>query len=529
MNIILSVIAVALGAAFAVPLAGRRRGAPAAIAAAAAFSLLCLSFVIALLVRRDGILLYRAGGWPPPFGICLVLDGLSAVMLVTVNCVALMVALYAADYMRRYTGEWQFYALFLLMLAGMNGMILAGDLFNLFVFLEVAAFSAYALVAFGTGQEELEASFKYAVLGILSTNCLLFGIALLYGCCSSLNMADISLALAGKQGTPCVLFITALFIFGFGLKAALVPFHAWLPDAHSSAPAPISAMLSGVLIKTLGIYALARVLFNVLGMTPAISHVLMALGALSMAAGVVLAVGQWDMKRLLAYHSISQVGYIVLGLGLGTPLGVLGGLFHLVNHSIFKSLLFLNAGAIDYATGVRDLRKMGGLRERMPVTAATSLVASLAISGVPPLNGFWSKLIIIMACVQSGRYGYAVLAALVSMLTLASFMKLQRYAFYGEPKGRWEGVREVPPRMRIAMVVLAALCLTGGLLAVPALSGGFLDRGAAAIVRGTGYASRVREKAPEGPWYGGRGAAGNGAEKRAGGRFAPSPFGGGRR
>jgi multicomponent Na+:H+ antiporter subunit D len=525
MNIILIVMAVALGAAFAIPLFGRRRSsAPSFIAAAAAFSLLCLSLGLALLVRRDGILLYRAGGWPPPFGICLVLDGFSAVMLLTVNCVALMAALYAADYMRRYTGEWQFYTLFLLMLAGMNGMVLAGDLFNLFVFLEVAAFSAYALVAFGTGQEELEASFKYAVLGILSTNCILLGIALLYGCASTLNMADISLALAGRQGTPLVLFITALFILGFGLKAALVPFHAWLPDAHSSAPAPISAMLSGVLIKTMGIYALARLLFSVLGMTPAVSRVVMALGVLSMVVGVLLAIGQWDMKRLLAYHSISQVGYIVLGLGLGTPLGVMGGLFHLVNHSIFKSLLFLNAGAIDYATGVRDLRQMGGLRERMPVTAATSLVASLAISGVPPLNGFWSKLIIITACVQSGRYGYAVLAALVSMLTLASFMKLQRYAFYGEPKGRWEGVREVPMRMRIAMVVMAILCLAGGLLAVPSLSGRFLERGADALVLGTGYASRVREKAPDGSWFGSRGAAGSGAE-----RPAQSHFGGGRR
>lgn len=525
MNILLSVMAVALGAACAVPLAGRRRGVPAAVAVGAAFALLCLSLAIALLVRRDGLALHCVGGWPPPFGIGLVVDGLSAMMLVTVNCLALVVALYASDYVKRYTGEWRFYTLFLLMTAGMNGVILAGDLFNLFVFLEVAAFSAYALVAFGAGREELEASFKYAVLGILSTNFLLFGIALLYGCASSLSMADISPAIAGMREAPCVRFITVLFIFGFGLKAALVPFHAWLPDAHSSAPAPISAMLSGVFIKTLGVYALARILFNVLGMTPAVSRVLMALGALSMAAGVVLALGQWDMKRLLAYSTISQVGYIVLGLGLGTPLGVMGALFHLVNHAVFKSLLFLNAGAIDYATGLRDLREMGGLRERMPVTAATSMVASLAISGVPPLSGFWSKLVIIIACVQSGRVGYAVLAVLVAVLTLAVFMKLQRYAFYGEAGERTRDAREVPVRMRVAMIALAALCLAGGLLAVPSLTGRFVERGAEALILGTGYASRVRGKAPEGRWYSGGGAAGT----RAGARVADSPFGGGRR
>ena len=525
MNILLCVMAVALGAAFLVPLVPRRRGAPAAIAVAAAFALLCLSLAIALRARRDGVLLHRAGGWPPPFGIALVADGLSSLMLVAVNGLAFLVALYAGDYAKRYTGEWRFYTLFLLMTAGMNGTLLAGDLFNFFVFLEVAAFSAYALVAFGTGAEEVEASFKYTVLGILSTNCLLFGIALLYGRASTLNMADISLALAGSRGAPLVLFATALFILGFGLKAALVPFHAWLPDAHSSAPAPISAMLSGVLIKTLGIYALARVLFNVLGVTPAVSRVLMAMGGISMAVGVLLALGQWDMKRLLAYSSISQVGYIVLGLGLGTPLGVTGALFHLLNHSVFKSLLFLNAGAIDYATGLRDLRRMGGLRERMPVTAATSLIASLAISGVPPFSGFWSKLVIIVACVRSGRTGYALLAALVSVLTLAVFMKLQRYAFYGEAGERARGAREVPVRMRLAMAALALLCLAGGLLAAPSLTGRFLARGAEALVAGTEYAGRVRAKAPEGCWY----AGGGPGETGAGARPAASLPGGGHR
>jgi len=238
---------------------------------------------------------------------------------------------------------------------------------------------------------------------------------------------------------------------GFGLKAALVPFHAWLPDAHPSAPAPISAMLSGVLIKSLGVYTLCRVFYNIIGINSSLSLILMVLGTLSMVLGVFLAIGQWDFKRLLAYHSISQIGYVILGIGLGTPLGMIGGLFHLFNHSVFKSLLFLNSGAVEYATGTRDLQKMGGLMTKMPITGTTSLVASMSIAGIPPFNGFWSKLIIIIACVQANRLGYAFWAVLASILTLASFMKVMKYAFFGKLREKWNKVEEVPVFMKLAM------------------------------------------------------------------------------
>ena len=193
---------------------------------------------------------------------------------------------------------------------------------------------------------------------------------------------------------------------GFGLKAALIPFHAWLPDAHPSAPAPISAILSGLLIKVSGVYALTRIFFNVFGLEPGawLSQILMGLGIVSAVIAAFLAIGQKDMKRMLAYSSISQVGYVVLGIGIGTPLGVAGGLFHLFNHALAKGLLFLNSGSVQQATGTRNLDEMGGLAKRMPVTAATNLVGSLSIAGVPPLGGFWSKLLIIIALVQSGPW-----------------------------------------------------------------------------------------------------------------------------
>ena len=488
-------MAIPLGGAFLVALLGRRFKIVAHVLPnIATVSLAALSIVSLFIVRENGLVIYKMGGWMPPIGISLILDGFSSFMLVTVNLIAFFVCLYSVNYMEQYTAKWKFFTLFLLMVTGMNGVVITGDLFNLYVFLEIAAIASYALVAFGIQHEELEASFKYAIMGSVASTFILLGIVFLYSYTSTLNMADMSRALLLKGPNNVVNYVLPLFFLGFGLKAALVPFHAWLPDAHPSAPAPISAMLSGVLIKALGVYALCRILYNVIGMDPKISAILLFLGALSMVVGVFLAIGQWDLKRLLAYHSISQIGYVILGIGLGTPLGVLGGLFHLFNHSIFKSLLFLNAGAVEHATGTRDLQKMGGLMEKMPVTGVTSLFASLSISGIPPFNGFWSKLIIIIAAVQAGRIGYAFWAVLASILTLASFTKVMKYGFYGNLKDKLSGVKDAPVFMKISMVSLAFICLIGGVLIIPAVREGFLSLGSDALLQGTRYFSTILQK-----------------------------------
>ena len=240
------------------------------------------------------------------------------------------------------------------------------------------------------------------------------------------------------------LLVQILMLSGFGLKAAIIPFHAWLPDAHSSAPSPISAMLSGVLIKAVGIYVIIRLFFNMFAISEGMAVLITTLGTLSMVIGVFLAIGQWDIKRLLAYHSISQMGYVVLSVGIGmilisrgtrnevAALAIAGGIFHLINHAAFKGLLFLNAGAIEYTIGTRDLQEMGGLAKHMPATSATSFVASMSISGIPPFNGFFSKLIIIIAAIMAKFYLLALLAVIVSIITLASFLKFQRYAFFNK-------------------------------------------------------------------------------------------------
>jgi len=439
------------------------------------------------LVNVHGTLVYSVGSWRPPVGIAMVADGLTAFMLVTVNLIAFLVAIYSVSYMKRYTSKWKFYTLFLLMVGGMNGVIITGDIFNLFVFLEIASVASYALVAFGTERHELEAAFKYAIMSTVGSLFILLGIAFLYSYTSTLNMADMSAILVQKGPSNILLMVSVLFIMGFGLKAALIPFHAWLPDAHPSAPAPISAMLSGVLIKSLGVYAICRIFYNVIGIDVTLSSTLMFLGTLSMVIGGCLALGQWDFKRLLAYSSISQIGYVILGIGLGTPLGIFGGLFHLFNHSVFKSLLFLNSGAVEYSTGTRDLQKMGGLAAKMPVTAATNFVGSMSIAGIPPFSGFWSKLIIIVAAVQAGRTGYAFWAVLVSVLTLAMYMKVLKYAFFGAVKGKVAQAKEVPFLMKASMAALAFICVIGGVLLLSGVSELFLEQATAALTEGKAY------------------------------------------
>lgn len=432
---------------------------------------------------------YEIGGWKPvggiPIAIYLVLDGLSVFLLLIINLIGFLSAFYAISYLKKYTGHNNFYALLSLMIAGMNGVVLTGDIFNLYVFLEIAVIASYALVAFGTEKEELEASFKYQVLGGIASLLILLSIGLLYWRTHTLNIADISGLLANEQQGPFLIFTQVLLIGGFGLKAAMIPFHAWLPDAHSSAPSPISAMLSGVLIKAVGIYAIIRLFFNMFAISHEMAIVVTTIGTLSMVIGVLLAIGQWDIKRLLAYHSISQMGYVVIGVGMGmlimanngsksiASLAIAGGLFHMINHAVFKGLLFLNAGAVEYRTGTRDLSLMGGLSRNMPVTTSTSLGASLSISGIPPFNGFFSKLIIIVAAVQAKFYLLAALAVFVSIITLASFMKFQRYAFFNK-RSYGKDIKEVPFTMVFSMVIMVILCLVLSLLIFPGVRDIFL-------------------------------------------------------
>ena len=497
-------IIIPLAAAFLIPIIGKITIYFAKTITPIVLLILCF-FSISLLLSNNQES-YIVGGWQPvddvPIGIYLVLDGFSKLILCIISIIGFLVAFYSISYISKYTSENNFYALFCLMIAGMNGVVLSGDIFNLFVFLEISVIASYALVAFGVGKNELEASFKYQVLGNIASFLILFSIALLYWQTKTLNIADISDVLQTHDDSVFLTFTQILLITGFGLKAAIIPFHAWLPDAHSSAPSPVSAMLSGVLIKAIGVYVLIRLFFNMFVFTYEIALVITVLGTLSMIIGSLLAINQRDIKRLLAYSSISQIGYIILGFGIGmmvlskggkesvAVLAIAGSLFHMVNHSVFKGLLFLNAGAIEYRTNTRDMNQLGGLAENMPITSTTSLGASMSISGIPPFNGFFSKLIIIVAAVQAKFYLLALLAVIVSIITLAYFLKFQKTVFYGKNKN-FKNIKEVPFAMSFSMIVMVILCLGLSVLAIPSVREVILDQAVTSLINIDEYINLV--------------------------------------
>jgi len=460
-------IAVPFILASIMPLIGKisRRFLPDLLSNLALFFLLIYAMTIARQLVSGGGVVHQLYFFGAPLNIILLLDGFSLFMLFIISLVSFAVTLFSIDYMEHYGAKGIYYALLLLMIGGMNGLVLATDLFSIYLFLEIAAVASYGLVAYGLGHDELEASFKYLMLSAVASGFILISISIIFGIVGSLNLSDVASGLKTLNFKYAVGFCSALFILGFGLKAAIVPFHAWLPDAHPSAPAPISAMLSGLLIKVSGIYAMARVFLNVFGLQPHdyLSTVLMYLGIISMLVGAIIALGQNDIKRMLAYSSISQIGYVLLGIGLGTPLGIMGGLFHLFNHAIFKALLFLNSGSIENSTGTRALDKMGGLAKRMPITAATSAIGSLSIAGIPPLNGFWSKLIIIIALVEAKMFAFAFIAVLASVITLWYYLILQRRAFFGKLNETWKNIKEAPFWMSVSTIILGLLCIIIGI------------------------------------------------------------------
>lgn len=482
-------IIIPLLAAFLITMiAGKKDNWAVILSVIASIALLVLS-LFSFISMRDETITYSMSDWSIPYGIVLVQDALTSFILVMVSIISFTSLIFSIQYIRHLSMDWKYYALFMLLVTGMNGVIITGDFFNLYVFMEIALFAAFALVAYGSKAEEFEAAFKYAVMGSVSSFLILAGIAVTYSATSTLTMAKVAEVLPTVD-QKVIFWIGGLFMAGFGLKAAAMPFHAWLPDAHSSAPAPISAMLSGVLIKALGIYVMIRIFYNVFNAPEIFTKIFLVLGTISIIVGVFLAIGQWDMKRLLAYHSISQIGYILLGMGIATPLGILGAVFHLLNHAIFKSLLFYNAGSVEMALGTRDLRKMGNLMKILPTTSQTSLIASLSISGIPPFNGFFSKLIIIIAALQAGLPWYALFAIIGSLLTLASFMKVQRYGFKGETTV--ESVEnKVGWRMNSAMITLAVLCILTSLMVVPGIREVTLDPVVKVIADKTEYIQLV--------------------------------------
>jgi multicomponent Na+:H+ antiporter subunit D len=459
-----------LAAAALAPALARRRPALAwqLAVAAAAWSLLAAVLLTRRLVM-EGPFAYAMGGWPPPFGIELRFDALSAAS-VFITLVYVLVLVYSRRHAEAaipaHRRPW-YYSLLLVNLGGLVGFVCAGDLFNLFVFMELASVSSYALVAAGGGRLAALAAFKYLVAGAVSSVLILFSIGVLHSLTGSLNMADVTgrLTASGAVG-PAILALSG-FTAGFMVKAALFPLHLWLPDAHASAPSPVSAILSGLVVN-IGILGWLRILPVFKGLDPfaleVVYEVLAWLGATAIIAGALAALFQQDVKLMLAYSTVSNIGYIMLGLGLANPVAATGATLHVLNHALIKSTLFLSAGALIRQTGFRTLHDLRGVGRVMPWTGLALSVGVLAIVGLPPTAGFLGKWYIVLGALEAGRPGFAVVLLAGALLISFYYARILNAFFFRPPtQEQMLSVREAPASMVLPVLLLAALCVLGGL------------------------------------------------------------------
>jgi multicomponent Na+:H+ antiporter subunit D len=433
-----------------------RYAAPASLAA-------CFIFLVLLYpaVSRGGSLVYGFGDWPGFIRISLMLDGPSWLGALAITLVAFPALLYALG-----EGKYSpiFYFFFLVMIAALFAFLLTEDIFNMFVVLEVLALSAYILIAYLQKPEAVLASFKYLMMSALSVTFFLFGVFIFYRITGTLSLSEMGPRL-GSSGTGAngraLAVAMACILTGLGLRTAFVPFHFWLPDAHAYAPHPVSAVLSGVMIKV-PFFALWRIL-RLLGAGELQSLLLWAGGATAL-LGVLWALAQNDVKKLLAYHSVSQIGYIVAAFGAGTGTALTASAYHIINHGVFKALLFLSVGTVIEATGERDIRRLGNLGKKLPFTALAFAVAAFSIAGMPPFNGFVSKQLISAGMSESPAY---LLVWLAGFGTAASFIKLSGM-FRGKKGSLPEGVQTPRPPKRTlypSLAFLGSLCIILG--AVP--------------------------------------------------------------
>lgn len=469
---ILAIITLFLGA-FIVSLFGEKHNG-VRVTIVAIISLVSAFFVAALVkpVMVDGeVLHYWLGNWSPiegfAIGIGLEIDALSLLFALIVSLSTLMSAMFTFKYLSDSDAGAKYYTLFLMLAGSVLGIIFTGDLFNMYVMIEIMTFAAVALTAyFNDHLGAFEASFKYLVIGTIGSSFILIGTILLYSQLHTLNMAQIAGLLLQKTN-PVTILAFALLFGGFSLKAYIFPFHPVAADAYGMAPSTVSTVFSGMVNKA-GVYMLLRlvyIIFQTMSNVP-VQTLLLVLGCLTMVVGVCMALIQHDMKRLLAFHSISQIGYVITAISLATALGISGGLYHAINHTLFKGLLFLCAGTVCYATGTTDLNRLGGLAHRMPTTAAIFLIGAFSISGIPPFNGFVSKWLIYHAAYEkalvTNNFGYVivtVIAVVVSVMTLASFIKVAQSVFFGQLPEEFEHVKETPLSMRLPMWIMAVLCI----------------------------------------------------------------------
>ena len=404
------------------------------------FSNWVFSIYILYQVYHQGIQVVKVGNWIPPYGIILVADLLSSIMVVLSLTISVSVLLYSFGNIDKDRERYFYYPLFQFLIMGINGSFLTGDIFNLFVFFEVMLISSYVLLALGGRADQLKESVTYLAINVVASTLFLAAVGSLYAVAGTLNMADLAQKLAQTNNQGIVVFISLFFLVVFGIKAAIFPLYFWLPDAYPTPPTAITAIFGGLLTKV-GVYCLMRVFTLIFIQDPGYTHnLILILSGLTMFLGVLGAIIQNDFKKILSYHIISQVGYMVMGIGLYTRLSLAGSIFYIIHHVIVKSNLFLVSGVTERITGTNDLKKMGGLLNFHGFVGFLFLISALSLAGVPPLSGFFSKLILVMAGLETKNYLIVAVALLVSILTLFSMSKIWSHVFWGEVNGDKEAI-----------------------------------------------------------------------------------------
>lgn len=383
----------------------------------------------------------------------------SAFIILAVAGFSFLVSLYSTTALRNKNYANHFFAYLLISLAFVNGAVLANNLLLMLFFWEGLLVTIFTIIAIGNKQAFKSATKALIIIGVTDL-CMMLGIALTGNLANTLTISKINLPLT----TPLTIIAFILLMIGAISKAGSMPFHSWIPDAAIDAPLPFMAILPAALEKLLGIYFLARISLDMFNLTPEsiISTLLMVIGVTTILLAVMMALIQTNYKKLLSYHAISQVGYMILGIGTAIPIGIVGGLFHMINHALYKSGLFLTAGAVEEQTGTADLNKLGGIGKCMPITFICFIICAASISGIPPFNGFFSKELVYDAALERGLIFY-VLALLGSFFTTASFLKLGHAVFLGKISKDNENIKEVSPSMLLPMIIIASICILFGI------------------------------------------------------------------
>ncbi|MCG5511666.1 Na+/H+ antiporter subunit D [Ectothiorhodospira shaposhnikovii] len=379
---------------------------------------------------QDGILVMHMGNWQAPFGIVLVSDLLGAIMVVLAGISGFATAVYSLTSMSKRHEAFGYYPLLHLLLAGVNGAFLTGDIFNLYVWFEVMLVASFALLILGGERAQMEGAIKYVTLNLVSSAMFLSAIGLLYGLTGTLNMADIADKLSYAEDPGIITVIAMLFLVSFGIKAGAFPFFFWLPASYHTPQVAVSALFAALLTKV-GVYALFRVFTLIFTQDVDYTHeILLWVAAATMLTGVLGAAAQFEFRRILSFHIISQIGYMIMGLALFTPLAIVGGVFYIMHHIIVKANLFLVSGLVYRLKGTYELKELGGMYRSHPMLAILFLIPALSLAGIPPLSGFFAKFILIRAGVEAEAWWIVGVALVVGLLTLYSMIKIWAEVFW---------------------------------------------------------------------------------------------------